>query len=288
MTAAGPTPPTACFRRAMRPMLRRLQPPSALPPSSAHRGGPRPSNTRPRTANGIPKLPKAAIAPRPMSRRATERRFRSERNLCAKPVEEGTAPGRQSQRAGNVARHDTSPFPQMHEDRFGKRTREMRNALGPVVAEPAMRGAGRLEIDAFRLAPRKPALCCVAGPPVDLDEPAPNERVAKRDSELAREMTIATAQLAQFIDDLPARAAAALRLRREIGEAFDQRRNLVVHDPVISEPALREHREHPRVHELLQVRARTLRRYAGNRRQFAGRHRLAAIKRADDCLARGI
>src|SRR6516225_4692417 len=120
----------------------------------------------------------------------------------------------------------------MPEDRLGKRAGEMGNALGPVVAEPAMRGAGRLEIDAFRFAPRKRALCGVSGPPVHLDEPAPKQRVAQQHSELAREMTITTAQLAQFIADLPARAAAALRLRREIDEAFDQRRNLVVVDPV--------------------------------------------------------
>src|SRR5947208_4965330 len=74
MTAAGPTPSTACFRKPSRPMPQRLPPPSAPPPSSASPAVPRRSNTRRRTANGTAKPPPAATAPRPTSRTHPSRR----------------------------------------------------------------------------------------------------------------------------------------------------------------------------------------------------------------------
>src|SRR6266478_1163423 len=67
MTAAGPIPSMACFRKPTRRMPQRLPPPSAPPPSSACPAVPRRSNTRRRTANGTPRLPPAATVPRPMS-----------------------------------------------------------------------------------------------------------------------------------------------------------------------------------------------------------------------------
>src|ERR1019366_2867088 len=68
MTAAGPTPWMACFRKAFRPMQKHLPPPNAPPPSSACRAVPRRSNTRRPTASGTPRPPPAATVPRPISR----------------------------------------------------------------------------------------------------------------------------------------------------------------------------------------------------------------------------
>src|SRR5260370_29393617 len=68
MTAAGPTPLTACFRKPSRPTPRRLLLPSAPPPSSACPAVPRRSNTKRPTANGTPRPPPAATVPRPTSR----------------------------------------------------------------------------------------------------------------------------------------------------------------------------------------------------------------------------
>src|SRR3974390_1131056 len=73
MTAAGPIRSTACSRKVIRRTPWRWPPPSAPPPNSGCPGAPRPSCMRAPTGCGTPKPPRAATAPRPMSRTRLER-----------------------------------------------------------------------------------------------------------------------------------------------------------------------------------------------------------------------
>src|SRR5579862_9673911 len=98
-------------------------------------------------------------------------------------------------------------------------------------------------------------------------------------------MLVAAARLPQR---LRRQSAPALLARHQIDQAFDQRGDLIVGDPVIAKPSLRPHREHARVHELLQMSARTLRRNAGHRSELAGRKCPAVRQRTHHCLPRGI
>ena len=71
----------------------------------------------------------------------------------------------------------------------------MRNAFGPVVAEPHLLSARRIEIDLFGLAPGEALFRDVAGPVADGHEIATDQPVAHRDAELSRKMTVAAPRL---------------------------------------------------------------------------------------------
>src|SRR5207244_10393910 len=106
----------------------------------------------------------------------------SKRNLCSEPGKEGAAFLSKPQRARDRQRRDASHFDQSLQDRVGKRTGEVGNALGPIVAETQMRLAHRLEVDLFRSAPGKALLRDAPGSIADSDEMAADQRIGKRNA----------------------------------------------------------------------------------------------------------
>ncbi len=105
--------------------------------------------------------------------------------------------------------------------------------------------------------------------------------------ELTRKVVIAGARLPELLGRhrTPASGSA---LSREIDQVLDQRCDVVVPDPVISEPALRPHRQHACIDQLLQMRAGALRRNAGDRGKLARGECLAVSQRTDHRLAHRI
>src|SRR4051794_11744723 len=176
-------------------------PPSAPPSNSARPAEPRRSNTRPLTANGAPRRPPATIDRIPTSRTVRDLAGSPSRssigNLGAQPDKEGPALPGQSQGARDRRTDDATVFNEPAQNRARKRTGEMRHALRPVVAEPQVLSARRIEIDPLGPAPGEAFCRHVAGSIADGHEIATDQRVAHGNPELSRQMAVAAPRLSQ-------------------------------------------------------------------------------------------
>lgn len=125
-------------------------------------------------------------------------------------------------------RPQPSTFNQPLQDGVGERAGQMRHAFRPVVAETDCGIAPRREIDRLGTAPGEPLRGDRPLTPAKHDQFATYECVQQRDTELAGKMTIAGARSPQRLRHASRDADCALRLDRELYEAFDQRRDIVV------------------------------------------------------------
>lgn len=116
-------------------------------------------------------------------------------NLRPQPGKEGPAFPGQAQGARDRRADDATVFNQPIQNCAGKRTGEMRNAFRPVVAEPHLLPARRIEIDLFGLAPGEAFFRDVPGSIADGHEIATDQHVAHRDAELSRKMAVAAPRL---------------------------------------------------------------------------------------------